>query len=205
MSEVTLQCQGLPCPQPVLQCKRTVEESAPETIVVHVDNDPAWENTSRYLTSAGYTVTSAPDGNEFVVTAQKKQGANKPAQSPAAPVQNASSTGEYPVCVFITADEMGTGDSELGQKLMLNFLATLPELGEKLWRIILVNGAVHLAVEGSPALEQLQKMESDGVSILVCGTCLEFFGILSQKRVGETTNMLDVVTSLELADKVIRI
>lgn len=204
MSEVTLQCQGLPCPQPVLQCKRTVEESAPETIIVLVDNDPARENTSRYLTSAGYTVTSSAQGNNFVVTAQKEAGSTPPAPS-AAPKKETRQVSEYPICVFITSKEVGTGDSELGGKLMQNFLATLPELGEKLWRIILVNGAVHLAVEGSPALAQLQQMEQDGVSILVCGTCLEFFGILDQKRVGETTNMLDVVTSLELADKVIQI
>jgi hypothetical protein len=37
----------------------------------------------------------------------------------------------------------------------------------------------------------------------VCGTCLTHFGILEQKRAGETTNMLDIVTAMQLADKVI--
>ena len=50
----------------------------------------------------------------------------------------------------------------------------------------------------------LKKLEESGVSILVCGTCLEFFHLTEQKQVGETTNMLDIVTSLDLADKVIR-
>jgi selenium metabolism protein YedF len=88
---------------------------------------------------------------------------------------------------------------------MFNFLGTLPELGEALWRIILVNGGVKLAVTGSPVLEKLQTLAASGVSIIVCGTCLDFFGILDNKEVGETTNMLDVVTSLDLADKVIQI
>ena len=49
-----------------------------------------------------------------------------------------------------------------------------------------------------------KKLEAAGVSILVCGTCLEYYGLLDSRQVGETTNMLDIVTSLDLADKVIR-
>ncbi len=88
---------------------------------------------------------------------------------------------------------------------MQNFLRTLPEMGSTLWRIILLNGGVTLAAEGSPVLEPLQALEKAGVSILVCGTCLEHFGLLDKKAVGETTNMLDVVTSLAVAHKIIRI
>jgi hypothetical protein len=43
------------------------------------------------------------------------------------------------------------------------------------------------------------------VSILVCGTCLEFFGLMGEKALGQVTNMLDVVTSQDVADKVITI
>ena len=107
--------------------------------------------------------------------------------------------------MFITADTVGRGDPELGAKLMVNFVNTLPELGEGLWRVILVNGGVKLAVAGSPVLPKLKDLIASGVSLLVCGTCLDFFGILDKKEVGETTNMLDVVTSLALADKGIQI
>jgi selenium metabolism protein YedF len=88
---------------------------------------------------------------------------------------------------------------------MQNLISVLPELGDDLWRIILLNGGVKLAIEGSPVLERLQDLENKGVSILVCGTCLDHFKILENKQVGETTNMLDVVTSMQLADKVLRV
>jgi selenium metabolism protein YedF len=88
---------------------------------------------------------------------------------------------------------------------MHNYIATLPEMGASLWRILLLNSGVRLAVEGSQDLENLQKLEKSGVSILVCGTCLDHFQLLDHKRVGQTTNMLDVVTSLQLASKVIKI
>jgi len=207
MSKIELKCQGLPCPQPVLQCKKAVEESDPQTLIVHVDNQPACENTTRFLTSKGYSVTSESKNKNFIVTAQKDGEATPSEQTDK--IKAASPTGieedKHAICVFISTDVLGNGDDELGSKLMFNFLATLPELGEKLWRIILVNGAVRLAVEGSSALRQLQLLEQSGVSILVCGTCLEFFDILDKKQVGQTTNMLDVVTSLELAQKIIKI
>ena len=99
----------------------------------------------------------------------------------------------------------GTGDDDLGSRLMKNFLATLPEMGDALWRIVMLNGAVTLATQDSHVITELQALEASGVDILVCGTCLEYFDIMAQKAVGQTTNMLDVVTSLQLADKVIRV
>ena len=100
--------------------------------------------------------------------------------------------------VLITTETFGRGNDELGEKLMGNFLATLPELGESLWRVILLNGGVKLAATPGKSLENA------GTDVLVCGTCLDFYGLLEAKQVGQTTNMLDVVTSLALADKVIR-
>lgn len=106
--------------------------------------------------------------------------------------------------MLITTETIGRGDDGLGAKLMGNFVATLPELGPRLWRIVLINGGVKLASQPGPALDALKKMAADGVSVLVCGTCLAHFGLLEAKQVGDTSNMLDIVTSLDLADKVIR-
>jgi hypothetical protein len=36
----------------------------------------------------------------------------------------------------------------------------------------------------------------------VCGTCLTHFDLMDQKAIGQTTNMLDIVTAMQLADKV---
>lgn len=204
--EITLDCRGLACPGPVLRCKNCLEEEHPRVLLVTVDNQAARENVTRFLTMHGYTVATSEADGLFVLrgtaTGEVAAPPAQPAKTPATP-HDAPATPQ--TVVFITADTVGRGDAELGAKLMGNFLGTLPELGEGLWRIILVNGGVKLAVTGSPVLETLKKLAASGVSILVCGTCLDFFGILEQKEIGETTNMLDVVTSLDLADKVIQI
>jgi intracellular sulfur oxidation DsrE/DsrF family protein len=78
-------------------------------------------------------------------------------------------------------------------------------MGEDLWRVVFVNAGVKFTIEGSAQLEDILALEEQGVHILVCGTCLTHFDLLDRKRVGETTNMLDIVTSMELADKVINL
>uniref|UniRef100_I2Q1Q3 Selenium metabolism protein YedF n=1 Tax=Desulfovibrio sp. U5L TaxID=596152 RepID=I2Q1Q3_9BACT len=204
--EIALDCRGLACPGPVLHCKECVEGDRPETLTVTVDNEPARENVARFLAIRGYTVTVAEKDGLVVLTATAPQGATAPEAAPAGPPSRpVPDSGNRKTVVFITADSLGRGDATLGHKLMGNFLATLPELGKELWRIVLVNGGVKLAVAGSPVLDRLKALAASGVSILVCGTCLDFFGVLDQKEVGETTNMLDVVTSLDLADKVIQL
>jgi selenium metabolism protein YedF len=199
--EIALDCRDLACPGPVLRCKKCVEEKHPQTLTVTVDNQAARENVTRFLTMQGYGVTMTQRDGLYILSAATDASPSA-AAAPSAPETQALSR---KTVVFITKDTMGQGDDTLGGKLMLNFLGTLPELGETLWRIILVNGGVKLAVTGSPVLEKLQALAASGVSIIVCGTCLDFFGILDKKEVGETTNMLDVVTSLDLADKVIQI
>jgi len=206
--DIALDCRGLPCPGPVLRCKECVEKETPQTLTVTVDNQPARENVTRFLTTRGYAVTATAQSDGVTVLQATAAGQDQaapptpvPAPRPAAPAEASNQK----TVVFLTADTVGRGDSELGARLMVNFLGTLPELGDRLWRIVLVNSGVRLAVTGSPALDKLKPLAAAGVSILVCGTCLDFFGILDQKEVGETTNMLDVVTSLDLADKVIQI
>ena len=107
--------------------------------------------------------------------------------------------------VVCTTDRMGFGDDELGLKLMVNFIRTLKEMGQDLWRLVFVNNGVKLTVDGSDVLQDLKEYQKNGLIILVCGTCLDHFKLLDDKKVGETTNMLDIVTAMQLADKVINI
>lgn len=197
MKEVQLDCRGLACPHPVLKTKEALEAGGVEALTVLVDNPAAQENVRRFLERAGYEVRVQPTDGGMAVTGRRT--ASRPVGGEAA----VSPEGEQKILVLVGADRVGRGDDALGSKLMANFLATLPELGRNLWTLVLVNAGVKLAVAGSPVLESLARLAALGVQVLVCGTCLQHFGLLEQKAVGETTNMLDIVTHLQVADKVI--
>lgn len=201
-SEKQIDCQGLPCPQPVLKCKEVIEQENPLQLRVLVDNDPALENVSRFLSLHGYHLHKPEKkGEEWHILASKESGSVGNEDQQKYNIEKNDQVLER-ILIFISSDKIGQGDDELGTKLMLNFLSTLPEM-ESLWTVVFVNSGVKLTIEESPALESIQKLENNNVTILVCGTCLEFFGITDQKRTGQTTNMLDIITGMNLSDKVI--
>ena len=198
MPATQLDCRGLACPNPVLRTKEVIDRGGSDLITVLVDNPAAKENVSRFLGRFGYAVSVEERDSAFAVTGTKSE------TGPCAIMaEEAPDRAESKVVVLIGTDRLGKGDDELGRKLILNFIGTLKEMGNDLWRVILVNGGVHLSVEGSEALAALQALDGNGSRVLVCGTCLNHFKLLERKRVGETTNMLDIVTAMQLADKVI--
>ena len=169
-----------------------------ERLTVLVDNAAARENVGRFLQRSGYEVRVEEQAGTFAVIGRQGElpGTASPRTSPEpAPGQR--------ILVLIGTDRLGTGDDTLGRKLLINFIGTLKEMGQELWCLVLVNAGVKLAVTGSEVLSSLQELEQGGVMVLVCGTCLNHFNLLEQKQVGETTNMLDIVTHMQLADKVI--
>ena len=205
-----LDCRGLACPQPVIRCRTAVGEGLAALEVV-VDNAPALENVQRFLQGRGYALEVVQHDPRCwrirAVPADAADAQHARGVSPVVPQAAESGAVEgagAQTLVLLTTETLGRGDDTLGTKLMENFLATLPELGPRLWRLVLVNGGVRLAARSGPALESLQRLAASGVSILVCGACLGHYGLLEAKAVGETSNMLDIVTSMDLADKIIR-
>lgn len=198
MIEDRLDCRGLACPNPVLKAKERVEQGV-DRLTVLVDNSAAVENVGRFLTKMGFEVRSSGGDSEFEVIGSKSGAAAAPQYPETASDETAK------IAVLVATDRLGRGDDELGRKLVGNFIGTLKEMGAELWRVILVNGGVKFAVEGSESLDKLRELEKSGAAVLVCGTCLNHFGLLDKKRVGETTNMLDIITAMQVADKVISI
>jgi len=196
-----LDCRGLACPAPILQTKEVIEKEHPEMVKVMVDNEAAKQNVSRFLGSQGFEITAVKEGNDFGVTGKRR----KDTTSCEMMVEEEVVPEKKKIMVMIATDRMGYGDDELGRKLMVNFIKTLKEMGNELWRLVFLNNGVKLTIEGSEVLPVLKEYKETGLHILVCGTCLTHFDLLDKKQVGETTNMLDIVTAMQLADKVINI
>lgn len=194
-----IDCRGLACPSPVLKTKECIEKEHPDIIKVTVDNEAGKQNVSRFLKSQNFQVTEEREGGVFHIIG--KMNSNAFISQPNA--AKAPDRDRQKIMVMIPTDRMGFGDDELGKKLVMNFIKTLKEMGNDLWRLALVNNGVKLTIPESPALEDLKELEEMGVIILVCGTCLDHFKLLDKRQVGETTNMLDIVTAMQLADKVI--
>ena len=195
-----IDARGLACPAPVLRTKAAVEQEDANTVKVVVDNEASQQNVKRFLESQGFETSLEKNGNEFFIT-----GTCNKAPQPQPEGDTQADAEQKKIMVMCTTDRIGFGDDDLGLKLMISFIGTLKEMDPDLWRLVLVNNGVKLTIDGSEVLQDLKELEDRGIMILVCGTCLDHFNLLEKKRVGETTNMLDIVTSMQLADKVINI
>jgi selenium metabolism protein YedF len=183
-----------------LQTKAVLQEEISNSVKVIVDNAAAQQNVQRFLESQGFQTALEQNGADYLIIGTCRDQPQPQIQPTPEKISDAKK-----IMVMCAADRIGFGDDELGLKLMVNFLRTLKEMGRELWRLVFVNNGVKLAIDGSEVLDDLKALENQGVKILVCGTCLNHFNLLERKQVGETTNMLDIITAMQLADKVINI
>lgn len=195
-----IDARGLACPAPVLLAKTAIETEKAGQITIIVDNKASKENVSLFLESKNFSFSVTEKEGDFYIIGQGD--ADVITEEP---LPDADTDETEKIMVMAATDCIGHGDDELGRKLMISFIKTLNEIGPSLWRLVFVNNGVKLAIKKSEVITDLQGLEESGIKILVCGTCLTHFNLLDEKKVGETTNMLDIVTAMQLADKVINI
>ena len=204
MGTVIVNAVGEQCPIPVVKATRALREmEEPGRLEVHVDNEIAVQNLTRMAAGHHLPVRAEKRGEGlFVVTMEVAE------PTGAAPVEE-----PVPACapdargdlvVAVDAETMGRGSEELGKLLMKSFLFAVGQLPQLPRTILFYNGGAKLTVEGSESLEDLRKLEAQGVEILTCGTCLNFYGLTDQVAVGGVTNMYAIVEALAGAGKVIR-
>jgi hypothetical protein len=105
--------------------------------------------------------------------------------------------------VVITREGMGSAEPALQKKLIGTWLTLLLEGGDLPGAICFYTDGVRLAVEGSPVLEQLARLEERGVHLILCKTCLDFFGLAEKVRVGIVGGMGDILAAQMIAAKVV--
>lgn len=179
-------CRGLACPQPVVLVKKLFNEGCKEALQIVVDNFPAKENVLTLLAAHKVAVEGIKEEDSlFTITTVGLTGTegNKTTDSN-------SGTG---VTYIIDKDSIGTGDVELGKKLLIAFLNTLPDHDKDPATLFFMNSGINFALEGAPTLESLLTLEKEGVEVVVCGTCTNHFGVTDKVAVGRLGNMYDLI------------
>ncbi len=187
--------RGLACPHPVLLTSKALPEA--DEVVTIVDNEAAKENVSRLAASQGFQV-SVEEKEEGIYLHMTRSTVTKPQEPGIIPVPGAT-------LLLIASDGLGRGSEELGGILMRSFIYTLSEVTPRLNRIIFINSGVKLVTKGSEVLDDLHTLESQGIEILACGTCLGYYNLKGSVEVGQISNMYDIALALLQAVKIIAI
>ncbi len=212
---ITVNAMGDVCPIPVIKTRKAIGElGGSGQIEVLVDNETAVRNVTKMAESSGAAVSAEKLGEgKYRVNitvgastedgAGAKEGTGRIAEEKGCEC-GADTADHGHTVVVVPSDKMGDGDDELGHILMKSFLFAVTQLDELPEKMVFYNGGAKLTVEDSPALEDLKDLEEQGVEIMTCGTCLDFYGIKDKLAVGTVTNMYSIVETMQQAGRVIR-
>ena len=195
-----LDARGLTCPLPVINTKKELEGvNIGENIEVIVDNEIAVQNLTKFANVQGFPVSSSKvSDDEFHVNISKGEKAVEEEEVICEPDKKDN------FVIVISSDKMGEGNEVLGHKLLKAFIFAVTKQDKLPKTMLFYNMGAHMTCEGSEVLEDLKLLESEGVEIMTCGTCLDFYGIKEKLCVGTVTNMYDIAETMEKASKIIK-
>lgn len=202
--EKIIDCMGMACPLPVVNAKKASEElHAGDVLIVKVDNEIAVQNLTRFAEHKGFGVSAEKKGDKEYAVIMQIAGA-APAAEQAEEIVCSVDARRKGMLVVLSANTMGSGDPKLGTSLMKAFVFALTKQDQLPDTILCYNTGAYLTCEGADTLEDLKLLETEGVAILTCGTCLDFYSIKEKLAVGCVTNMYDIVERMESAAQIIK-
>ncbi len=195
---IKVDARGLACPKPVINTKKELDKLTEGVVVTTVDNTIAKENLFKLANSLKCEVSVIREEDDEIDVQIIKGEASAEVE-----VENNEELSEQ--VVLITSDKMGSGNDELGKVLIKGFIYTLTETKPYPKAVVLVNGGVTLSTENEATIENLKILEEKGVTVISCGTCLDYYDLKDKLQAGSVSNMYDIVETLKSASNTITI
>ncbi len=194
----TIDAVGWECPKPIIATKQMLDTMCDGTVLTIVDNKIALDNLMDFAKSVGYQCEhEEKDGLYYVKTTKD--------DSCAAVMAELTGGHNDNLVIAVTSNCFGVGNDELGSTLMKSYLFALTEADKKPKTLIFVNKGVTLVCEDSPCLDAIQALADEGVEIMACGACLNFYGLTEALVIGTISNMYMIVNKMNNATNTIKI
>ena len=207
---VTINAMGDTCPIPVIKTQNAIKAlTKADEVEVLVDNEVAVQNLTKLAGSMGCGVKSEKKAEKeyrvvITVSEDKLPEQTEEKESVKESEEVCIPDARKNTVVVIASDKMGEGEDELGKVLIKGYIYALTQLETLPKTILFYNKGAYLTCEGSASLEDLKSLEAQGVEILTCGTCLNYYGITEKLQVGTVTNMYVIAETMAKAGKVVK-
>ncbi|WP_234408839.1 sulfurtransferase-like selenium metabolism protein YedF [Marinilabilia salmonicolor] len=191
--------KGRLCPEPLIMARNGLREvSEGDKMQVISDNDTSYQNLMSFLEDLGAKpVADKKDGIytiEVTKPAESQSEAESNPEAYCAVPQPAGGNNDY--VVVARSCRMGEGDDDLGSLLIRGYFNALKEMDQLPTHIIMYNGGVKLAVKDTDTAAALAELEDKDVSVLVCGTCVDYFKMKDQIGVGVSVTCIRLLQHL---------
>ena len=199
--------RGKQCPIPVIETKHAMEAAGPGAEAkVLVDNEIAVQNLGKLAKKKGYRFEAKKEAErEYSVLLVWEDGSVQPQAEEETQAEECSvDARRRGTVVVLSSETMGEGSPELGAVLMKGFVYALAQQEVLPETVLLYNGGAKLSCEGAQTVEDLKSLEAQGVEILTCGTCLNYYGLTEHLAVGSVTNMYEIAQRMTEAGLLVK-
>jgi selenium metabolism protein YedF len=193
--------RGKLCPQPIIMTKKTLREGCKDFVIL-LDNETAKENVLAFLEDNNIECSCIGEAGSYEISVGNAKYEEKKilvseksmTEQPSENVRKA---------IVIKNNRMGQGNDDLGRILLESFINILPDMDGLPTNIVFYNAGIFMVVDETPVIKALRKLENEGVRLLVCGACLDFYDKKKMLKVGKVSNMYDILECLNASTTII--
>jgi len=172
-----IDARGYGCPKPVIMAEEALSKIPEGIIEVLVDNEASAKNLGRFAKKNGLYSETKKEENYWNVKIVKGYVCEVP-QKEMKPRET-----ERDLFLLVATDTMGK-EEELGKILMKGFLETMKVTKELPHTIFFLNAGVKLTTINEESISIIKELEEMGVEIFTCGTCLKYYNLESELKMG---------------------
>ncbi|MCX6335443.1 MAG: sulfurtransferase-like selenium metabolism protein YedF [Bacteroidia bacterium] len=197
--------KGQQCPAPLIATRRALKESKPgESFKVLTDNKTSFENVSRFLkdNKTGFISEEKHGIWTLIITKSTLAEPIKNIEDYCTPDVPHFLQGDF--VIAFASDKMGEGEQELGRLLITNFIKSIKDLDVLPRKMVFYNNGVKLGSTESPVYDHLKEIETMGVGLLFCATCVNFYKLQDRVTIGTLSNMFEIAQVMASADNVLK-
>lgn len=190
-----------PCPEPVIETKNVMEGKPAAVLKVKVNDEAAAENVKRFARSRNYGISEneiSDDITELILNPEENQ---EEGDREGKEINVTEKKGD--TVFFLRTFKLGDPDKELGELLVKTFFQTIPDVEPLPDKIVFMHGGVKHTVEGADNAGNIKKLEELGIDIVVCGTCLDYYGLKDKLVAGRISNFFEITSILNKASNTV--
>jgi len=195
-----IDARGKPCPLPVSMTEDALAQIEERNIEVVVDNEESALNVAGFAAQKGLITETSKDGNDWKVKIYQKNSSQAQILSTDAVCEPQGK--QKSILIVVGSDSLGK-DEELGKKLIKGFFDTMKVYKELPHTIFFLNAGVKLTTVNNETIDVLKEIESIGVEIYSCGTCLKYYNLEPDLKVGYRGTTNQIIEGMQDFDKVI--
>jgi selenium metabolism protein YedF len=195
-----IDARGKGCPIPVMMTEEALSKVGEGIVEVLVDNEESALNVSGYAAQNGMFAETTREGKDWKVRVVK--GYTRKVQSSEFKVQSEKADGKKTLLLIMGTDSLGK-DEDLGKKLVKGFFDTMKVYKQLPHTIFFLNAGVKLTTVNEEMVAVLKEIAELGVEIYSCGTCLKYYDLESELKVGSRGTTNQIVEGMQDFDKTV--